>query len=208
MGGEVCGVHHGRLNEVLNHFYRHHFKRTAKDSVFEEALACFHADCPKLFMTHDKLVKHLQYHDAGRDSLYYIKYIMDQMEEAKTDAVTDVKRELEQKREQDEEEKTKLKEDLDRFKKDFEESKGDTRHYRKKVDTLKQEVAKAEAELAKVEAKTAAELKETKASLEQHIAGRDNLVEAKVKLECKLDIQKRDNEELKKFKRAHEGCGA
>ena len=85
---------------------RHHFERTAKDSVFEEALACFHADCPKLFMTHDKLVKHLQYHDAGRDSLYYIKYIMDQMEESKNDAVTDVRHELEQKREQDEEEKS------------------------------------------------------------------------------------------------------
>jgi len=144
-----------------SHFYRHHFKRTAKDSVFEEALACFHADCPKLFMTHDKLVKHLQAHDAGRDSLYYIKYIMDQMEEAKTDAVTDVKRELEQKREKDEEEKSKLKEERDRVKKDLEESKGDTRHYRKKADTKKQELARTEAEL-----------KETKKSLEQHITGR------------------------------------
>ena len=35
---------------------RHHFERTAKDSVHEEALACFHVDCPLLFMTHEKLV--------------------------------------------------------------------------------------------------------------------------------------------------------
>ena len=135
----------------------------------------------------------------SQDCLFYIKNIMDQMEEAKSDAVTDVKHEMEQKREKDDEDKLKLKEERDRFKKDLEESKGDTRHYRKKVDTLKQELAKAEAELAKVEAKAAAELKETKASLEQHIAAWDKLVEAKVKLEVKLDIQKRDNEELKVF---------
>lgn len=163
-------------------------------------MTCFHVDCHLMFMTHEKLVKHLQTHNDGKDSLYYIKYIMDNMEEAKKDAVADVKLEMEQKRGQDEEEKSQLKEDLDRLKKDLEESKGDTRHYRKKVDTLKQELAKAEAELAKVEAKATAELKETKASLDQQIAGRDKLVEAKVKLECKLDIQKRDNEELKVLK--------
>ena len=31
-------------------------------------------------MTHDKLVKHMQKHEGGEQSLYYIKYIMDNME--------------------------------------------------------------------------------------------------------------------------------
>ena len=160
-------------------------------------MACFHADCPQLFMTHEKLVKHLQKHNGGQDSLYYIKYIMDQMEEGKNKAVAGVKLEMEQKRALDEEEKSQLKEDLDRCKKDLDKAKGDTRHYQKKADTLKQEVARLEGELTKVETKSAAELRETKASLEQQLAGHDKLVEAKAKLECKLDIQKRDNEELK-----------
>ena len=150
-----------------------------------------------MFMTHEKLVKHLQTHNAGQDSLYYIKYIMDKMEEAKKDAVAEVKLEQEQKRVQDEEEKSQLKEDLDRLQKDLAESKGDTRHYRKKVDTLKQEYKKLEAELKETKAKADAELREAKASLEQQAAGHDKLVEAKAKLECKLDIQKRDNEDLK-----------
>ena len=71
-------------------------------------MACFHADCPQLFMTHEKLVKHLQKHNGGQDSLYYIKYIMDQMEEGKNKAVAGVKLEMEQKRALDEEEKSQL----------------------------------------------------------------------------------------------------
>ena len=143
-----------------------------------------------MFMTHEKLVKHLQTHNDGQDSLYYIKYIMDHMEE-------DKRVEMEKKKASDEEEKSQLREKLGGAKKELEESKGDTRHYRKKVDTLKQEYKKLEAELKETKAKADAELREAKASLEQQAAGHDKLVEAKAKLECKLDIQKRDNEDLK-----------
>ena len=150
-----------------------------------------------MFMTHEKLVKHLQTHNDGQDSLYYIKYIMDKMEEGKTDAVAWVKLEMEKKRSLDEEEKSQLKKGLDRFKKDLEDSKGNTRHYRKEVDTLKEEVAKLQAELIKVEVKAEAELRETKASLEEQLVGHDKLVEAKAKLEIQLDIKKDENKELK-----------
>ena len=36
---------------------RHHFERTSKESIYEEPLACFHANCHHLFHTHDKLVR-------------------------------------------------------------------------------------------------------------------------------------------------------
>ena len=192
-------------------------------------MACFHVDYRFMFMIHEKLVKHLQTHNDGQDSLYYIKYIMDKMEEGKTDAVAWVKLEMEKKRSLDEEEKSQLKKGLDRFKRDLEESKGNTRHYRKEVDTLKEEVAKLQAELIKVEVKAKAELRETKASLEEQLVGHDKLVEAKAKLEIQLDIKKDENKEfkvlanqpnftfkshhLKKLhslqgiKRAHEACG-
>jgi len=205
--GQVCGVHQDRLNEVLNHFYRHHFERTAKDSVFEEALACFHADCHMMFMTHDKLVKHLQSHNGGRDSLYYIKYIMDHMEEGKSDAIAWVRVEAEKEKKLVEEEKSQLNEKLNGTKKELEDAKGEMRKYRKKSDISKEKIAKLEAELKEVKAKFEAELKETKGSLENQQAGHDKLIEAKAKLEIKLDIQKTDNEELKRIKRAHEACG-
>ena len=40
-------------------FGRHHFERTSKESIYEEPLACFHANCHHLFHTHDKLVRFL-----------------------------------------------------------------------------------------------------------------------------------------------------
>ena len=86
---------------------------------------------------------------------------------------------------------------LDIAKKELENAKGDTRHYRRKADTSKQEVSKLEAEVKEQKAKFEAELKETKASLEKQQAGHDKLIEAKAKLEMKLDIQKTDNEDLK-----------
>ena len=177
--------------------YRHHFERTVKDSVFEEALACFHADCPQLFMTHEKLVKHLQTHNGGQDSLYYIKYIMDHMEEAKSDAIARVRVGAEKEKKMYEEEKMQLNKKLNGAKKELEEAKGDMRRYRSKADTSKKTIANLEAQLKEAKAKSEADLKEMKASLEKQQAVHDNLIEAKAKLEIKLDIQKAGNEDLK-----------
>ena len=96
-----------------------------------------------------------------------------------------------------EEEKMQLNEKLNGLGKELEEAKGDMRRYRRKADTSKEKITKLEAELKEAKAKFEAELKETKASLEKQQAGHDKLIEAKAKLEMKLDIQKTDNEELK-----------
>ena len=160
-------------------------------------MACFFVDCHFMFMTHEKLVKHLQTHNGGRDSLYFIKFIMDHMEKGKNDAVAWERLEAEKKRESDEEAKSQLNVKLDIAKKELENAKGDIRHYRRKADNSKQEVNKLEAELKEQKAKFEAELKETKGSLEKQQAGHDKLIEAKAKLEMKLEIQKADNEGLK-----------
>ena len=142
-------------------------------------------------------VKHLQTHNGGQDSLYYIKYIMDHMEEGKSDAIAWVRIEAEKEKKSAEEEKMQLNEKLNGAKKELEEAKGDMRRYRSRADTSKEKIAKLEAELKEEKAKFEAELKETKTSLEKQQAGHDKLIEAKAKLEIKLDIQKNDNEELK-----------
>ena len=132
---------------------RHHFERTAKDSVHEEALACFHADCPLLFMTHEKLVKHLQTHNGGENSLYYIKYIMDHMEEAKSDAIAWVRVEAEKEKKSFEEEKMQVNEKLNGAKKELEEAKGDMRRYRSKADTSKKKITSLETALKETKEK-------------------------------------------------------
>ena len=167
------------------------FTHFSRDNNQLEGLDILHL-CP-----YDKLVKHLQSHNGGRDSLYYIKYIMDHMEEGKSDAIAWVRVEAEKEKKLVEEEKSQLNEKLNGTKKELEDAKGEMRKYRKKSDTSKEKIAKLEAELKEVKAKFEAELKETKGSLENQQAGHDKLIEAKAKLEIKLDIQKTDNEELK-----------
>ena len=148
-------------------------------------MGCFYADCHKTFMNHENLVTHMQKHKNGQDSIYYIKYIMNNMEEGKNSAVASVKREMEEKQELDEAEKTQLKEKLKKTQKGLEDAKGDVRHYRRRYDTSKEEIAKL-----------AAELKDAKAALEKKEAEKEKLLEAKIKFECKLNAQKSRNEEL------------
>ena len=173
-------------------------------------MACFHADCHLMFMTHEKLVKHLQTHDGGRDSLYYIKYIMDHMEEGKSDAIAWVRVEAEKEKKLAEEEKLQLNKKLDVAKKELEVVKGDARHYRRKAETSKQDVNKLEAELK--DAKASLEMKqaghdkliEAKAKLEVEVKGHDKLVEEKVQLEEELKKTKDKLEaELKETKDVH-----
>merc|ERR1712223_2109366 len=205
--GAVCGVYQGRLNEVLNHFYRHHFERTSKESIYEEPLACFHANCHHLIHTHDKLVKHMQTHGHGADSIYFIKYIIDHTELIKNNAVASIEIEKEKLKKQHEEEKAEMNVKLENALKTAEDSKAeaekekskltkmvdtakeDARHYRRKADNTKKEVVRL-----------TSEVEDMKKNLEK-------LQENKIKLEIKLGIQKKDNEDLQIIKRAHEACG-
>ena len=170
--------------------HRNHFERTAKDSVFDEHLACFYADCHSKFLTHEKLAKHMHTHDSGANSLHFIKFIMDGMEKAKNEAVAKVKLEMEEKTELDCQEKSKLGENMKKAEKDLEKAKSDVRHYRRKADHAKQENVKLESEL-----------KEAKEDLRGIRVSDDNrnkeLLEKNTELKTKWSILKTENEYLK-----------
>merc|ERR1712156_843253 len=70
-----------------------------------------------------------------------------------------------------------------------ETAKEDARHYRRKADNTKKEVVRL-----------TTEVEDMRKNLEK-------LQENKIKLEIKLGIQKKDNEDLQIIKRAHEACG-
>jgi len=140
--------------EILNHFYKFHFARICSGNVFEENLHCFFTRCYETFSTHDKLVKHMHKHDGGKESMFYIKCLIDNLEKEKKEAIDELKvastgENIEMKKvlEDSKKENFKLVEKLnttfDNKKKEFKEKesklKEDVGYYKKKYDALKKE---------------------------------------------------------------------
>ena len=85
--GLSCNTHNDSKTEILNHFYKCHFQRICSGNVYEENLNCFYSRCHDTFANHDKLVKHIHKHEGGRESMFYIKYLIDNLEKEKKEAL-------------------------------------------------------------------------------------------------------------------------
>jgi len=124
-------------DEILNHFYRHHFDRICSGKVFEENLNCFFKNCYETFSTHDKLVKHMHNHGGSESSMYYIKFLIDSLEKEKNDEVRELK--LEKRNDYSE-----LEKEMENLKKDFktkeDKLRDDLKYYRKKADASKKTI--------------------------------------------------------------------
>jgi len=89
--GSNCSEKNDNFHEILNHFYKFHFGRICSGNVFEENLNCFFAQCQDTFSTHEKLVKHIHKHEAGKESLFFLKYIIDNLEKEKKEGLEELK---------------------------------------------------------------------------------------------------------------------
>ena len=130
------------------------------------------------------------------DFKYIYRYIIDHTEIIKNNAVSSMEIEKEKLKKQHEEEKAEMNAKLENALKTAEDSKAeaekekskltkmvdtakdDARHYRRKADNTKKEVVRL-----------TSEMEDIKKNLEK-------LQENKIKLEIKLGIQKKDNEDL------------
>jgi len=154
--GLSCNTHNDNKSEILNHFYKSHFQRICSGNVFEENLNCFYSRCHETFSTHEKLVKHMHKHEGGRESMYYIKYLNDNLEKEKKEALDESKVahkaeriELEKQLEDFQTYKEVLIEEHQSAIKDMEKEskkresklKDDLRYYKKKYEESKKRVA-------------------------------------------------------------------
>jgi len=150
--GMNCNKQDDSKVEILNHFYKFHFARICSGNVFEENLNCFYTRCHETFSTHEKLVKHIHKHDGGKESMFFVKYLIDNLEKEKKDEknelsmackaekmewenLLDISKQenrnlnenhaiiLEEKMKETNEKESKLKEDLRYYKKRYESSK-------------------------------------------------------------------------------------
>jgi len=198
-------------DEILNHFYKHHFDRICSGKVFEENLNCFFTNCHETFSTHEKLVKHMHNHGGNKGSMYHIKYLVDSLEKEKNDEIDELKRE--KKRDFEE-----LEKEYENFKKDYklkeEKSKEDLRYYRKKHDISKKKVEDDSITINNLKQELEM-LKEKNKNHEDEILKlkgmETRLREEKSELKGKLSLQQENcaeaNAKLEKFKKKYSNIG-
>ena len=148
--GLSCNIQNDIKTEILNHFYKCHFHE-----FFEENLNCFYSRCYDTFSTHEKLVKHIHKHDEGRESMYFIKFLIDSLEKEKREAIAELnttykaeKFELENNLENFKQEKQMLVDEhssavknMEKESKDMESKvKDDLRYYKKKYEAGKKKL--------------------------------------------------------------------
>lgn len=90
----VCNDSNDRLNEVLCHFYARHFARSLdneKDSKVFTPMHCFYRSCSKTFTFHSMLVKHMHKHEGGRQNLWFINYLYENLKMNNDLKISDLK---------------------------------------------------------------------------------------------------------------------
>lgn len=210
--GNACNKHDDNKNEVLNHFYKYHFARISSGNVFEENLNCFFNKCHDTFSTHEKLVKHVHKHEAGKESLFYIKYLIENFEGEKKEALDELKAvfkaekmDVENLLEECKKEKEMLIEkhlsSIEDMETDTKEKENkltdDLRYYRKKCDATKK---KSEDDLKTLKEKESKiiELKNKNETLSRELSSNKIASEeTEIKLKGKISDLKERNAELR-----------
>jgi len=223
--GLSCNTHNDNKSEILNHFYKSHFQRICSGNVFEENLNCFYSRCHDTFSTHEKLVKHMHKHEGGRESMYYIKYLIENLEKEKKEALGELNMAL--KAEKIEHEKqledfhtskevlveehsavikdmekeslkreSKLKEDLRYYKKKYEESKKRLADDLKTANENESQIKELKGENEK-KSKELSLIKKTSEDSQNLMKGKiSDLKEKNAELRGKFAIQQESNLEL------------
>jgi len=223
--GLSCNTHNDNKTEVLNHFYKCHFQRICSGNVFEENLNCYYSRCHDTFSTHEKLVKHMHKHDGGRESMYYIKYLIDNLEKEKKEALGELniaykaeKSELENGMEECEKKnemlvqehssamndlekeskkrESKLKDDLKYYKKKYEESKKRAADDLKVVKEKETKIKDLKCEIEKMSKELSSVKKSSEDSQNQMKGKISDLKERNAELRGKFGIQQENNQEL------------
>jgi len=196
-----CTQRSNEKDEIMNHFYHHHFDRICPGKVFEENLNCFYTACHDTFSTHEKLVKHMHDHGGNGGSMFYIKYLVDSLEKEKKEEMEELKKEKKRDFEELEKEyenskkackieEDKLKENVKYYRKKHEASKKKLEEDQTSINSLKQEVEMLTEknkeygdELLKLKG-VETKLREEKAELKGKLSlQKDNCAEANSKLE-------------------------
>jgi len=90
----VCNDSNDSLNEVLCHFYARHFARSLdneKDSKVFQPMRCFYSSCSKTFRLHHLLVGHMHKHEGGKQNLWFINYLYENLKNNHDLKVSDLK---------------------------------------------------------------------------------------------------------------------
>jgi len=199
--GAPCTRRDSNKDEILNHFYKYHFERICSGNVFEENLNCFYIKCHENFSTHEKLVKHMHDHGGSKGSMFYIKYLIDNLEREKKESVDELKQELKAQRTELETKNQNLVQEheanVEGREKEWKEKevqlKDDLKYYKKKYDAFKktsEEDKKAKSELKNEIEKLQNEKKEHKESVLKLKGEVSELKEERANLRGKLSIQR------------------
>eukprot|EP00092_Neocalanus_flemingeri_P059355 GFUD01070916.1.p1 GENE.GFUD01070916.1~~GFUD01070916.1.p1 ORF type:complete len:360 (-),score=118.72 GFUD01070916.1:482-1561(-) len=210
--GSQCNKDNEKLNEILNHFYKFHFTRICAGNVFEENLNCFFTKCHDTFSTHDKLVKHIHKHEDGKESLFYIKYLIDNLENEKKEGLNELKtvfqaekRDVEDLLNAAEMANEKLDSDHQTKIVDMETEsnameiklKGDIRYYRKKSDDLKKKNEDGYKKMNEEKSQFEEVKRKNENLLKEHAAKMKTSEEAQTMMKGKISDLKEKNSELK-----------